>query len=217
LLAEYNGFDLYFSKDGKLRFCKKSTESESVKYAEHILDNSIQMTRPPYDEVAVYVCHQVKDSGDLQVWRVTSGPLEGSSKIGNNKVEVLQRQSAIIKNQKQAGEAAKNKLDKLYTPESGQVTILGYPELELGGALSLEFGGSAPGAKALGYMTRTGVRVTRITHKFNMRSGFVTILGWVKPPAAKTPSWVGSITKEQQEKNMQISEKIPFGLEAADK
>jgi hypothetical protein len=205
LLAEYNGFDLYFSRKGELRFCRKNDRGPEIKYGEHILENSISMTRPPFDEVSVVVCHTAKNA-DSHAWRLTSEPLEGANRIGTAKAEVLQRQSAIIKDEKSAREAAKNKLARLYVPETGSVTILGNPRLELGQGFDLDFTGAPD---ALMYMDKQKVRITRITHKFNMRSGFKTIVGWARPQlSAKAPGFMGKVKPGQK-----IGESFSYGLE----
>lgn len=187
-LADYNGFDLYFSKEGKLRFYRNQTgRGEDLVYAENILDNSITMTKPPYDAIVVKVTHETSQADDDNVWQVSSEPLSGASSAGKNKEEEL---SSIFKHESQAVQAAKNMMEAIDKPETGQVKTLGNPDLELGQSINIKFanslGPSAPGAKELDYMSRKGVRVTRITHKFNMRSGFVTIVGWTGPPSSKT-------------------------------
>jgi hypothetical protein len=205
LLAEYNGFDLYFSREGKLRFGKKNDRGPDINYGEHVLENSVSMTRPPFDEVSVVVTHGEKNA-DVHAWRITSEPLEGADRIGTAKAEVLQRQSAIIKDEKSAQEAAKNKLARLYVPETGSVTVLGNPKLELGQEFDLDFTDAPDG---LMYMDKPKVRITRITHKFNMRSGFKTIVAWARPvQSAKTPAFMGSVKPGQK-----IGEGFSYGLE----
>jgi hypothetical protein len=185
-LADLNGFAVYFSRKGKLRFYRNPDDNNplngrNIEYATDILENAITTARPPYDKITVQVSH-VPGHDDDKVSVLSTEPVEGSSIMGKNKVESIAMTSGIVQTKEDAQRIAKNKLNKLYRPESGQVKILGEPDIEMCDKINLKFRrarNNPPGAESLDYMKREGVRVTKITHKFNMKSGFVTVIGWV--------------------------------------
>jgi hypothetical protein len=179
-LADYNGFNFYISKDGKVRFHKNGSDTHTFKYGEDILENSITMSKPAYDSVEVEV--KYKDCGeDGKV--VPYEPIAGSKTANNKKSETKTISFGLAGDMRTAERIAKNILSNKYISETGEVKVLGYTKADLGSKLDISFPVTAPGASELSYMERKGVIITRISHRFGKKSGFTTLIGWKKEPS----------------------------------
>jgi hypothetical protein len=177
-LSDYNGFNFYISKNGKARFHETGSKSHTFKYGEDILENSITMSKPQYDSVEVELTY--KELGNNPKKTITYEPIAGSKTANNKKEEKKTINLGIDANVTLAEQVAKNILNKLYTPETGQVKIIGNTSVDLGDKLTISFAGTAPGAAELSYMGRSDVIITGISHRFSKKSGFVTTIGWKK-------------------------------------
>lgn len=178
-LADYNGFNFYISKDGKVRFHRNSSDTHTFTYGEDILENSITMSKPAYDSVEVEV--KYKDGKDGKV--IPFEPIAGSKTANNKKSETKTINFGLAGDMKTAERIAKNVLSNIYIPETGEVKVLGYTKADLGSKLNILFPASSPGARELSYMERKGVIITRISHRFGKKSGFTTLIGWKKEPS----------------------------------
>jgi len=178
-LADYNGFNFYFSKSGKARFHESGSKSHTFKYGEDILENSITMSKPTYDSVEVELTYKELGSNNPKK-TITYEPIAGSKTTNNKKEEKKTVNLGIGANVTLAEQVAKNILNKIYSPETGQLKIIGDTSVDLGDKLTISFAGTAPGAAELSYMGRSGVVITSISHRFSKKSGFVTTIGWKK-------------------------------------
>lgn len=177
-LSDYNGFNFYISKSGEARFHETSSASHTFKYGEDILENSITMSKPPYDSVEVELTYT--KVGNDKTKTITYEPIAGNKTTSNKKEEKKTIDLGLAADVNLAEKVAKNILNNIYSPETGQVKILGNTRVDLGDKLTISFAGSAPGADELKYMERKDVIITNISHRFGKKSGFTTTIGWKK-------------------------------------
>jgi hypothetical protein len=181
-LADCNGFLFYISKEGKARVHEKSSKAHSFKYGEDILENSITMSKPAYDMVEVKLTYK-KDGKDTNV--LSSQPIAGSTMAKDKKEETKKLDFGLADDVNTAKKIAENILRNIYVIETGEVKVLGNTRVDLGDELTISFDGSAPGAKELDYMKREKVIITKITHRFGKKSGFITSIEWKKTEKVK--------------------------------
>ncbi len=184
-LSDYNGFNFYISKKGEARFHDVSNVTCRVEYGKHILDYSITTVKPPFDSVEVVLNY--KDANKAAT--ITYDPITGNTTTSGG---TAQRKNGkkisfgMDADQATADKVAKNILKNIYVPETGEVKIIGNTEFDLADKLMVSFGlpgpGRAAGADELSFMERNGVIITKITHKFGRKSGFITTIGWKKAP-----------------------------------
>jgi hypothetical protein len=175
-LADYNGFNFYISKDGKVRFHDTSSDKHTFEYGKIILENSITMSKPPYDSIEVELTYKGKDDKKT----ITYEPIAGSKTANNKKKETKVINLGMAGDVSTAEKIAKNILGNIYTPETGEVKVLGYTRADLGNKLTISFPSSVPGADDLKYMERSDVIITKISHRFGKKSGFTTSIEWKK-------------------------------------
>jgi len=189
-LADYNGFNFYLSRAGKVRFHEAgaSGTARKLEYGEDILEYKITMTRPTYDSVSVELNY--KDGGDaskVPAYDILTGSQSAGGAGGKTKKNEKKITFGMASDQATADKVAKNVLRTIYVPETGEVKTLGNTTIDLGDKLDIVFGRGglsttpgAAGAKDLEFMERKGMVVTRVAHRYGSKSGFVTVIGWKK-------------------------------------
>ncbi len=179
-LADYNGFNFFISRDGKVRVIEKSTRNYRFRYGHEILENSITKSKPAYDSVEVELIY--KKGGDAG--RIISYmPVAGSSLAKDKKTDTKTIECGWVDNEDSAKKIAENILSNNFVTETGELKVLGDTNVDLCDTLTISFDGSSPGGKELGFMQRDKkdkATISKITHKFGKKSGFTTTIGWKK-------------------------------------
>jgi hypothetical protein len=191
-LADYNGFNFYLSKAGKVRFHEagSSGTARKLEYGKNILEYKITMTKPPYDSVEVELNY--KDDGDASKvvpYDTITGNKSATGAAGKKKTNKKKITFGMASDKATADKVAMNLLKTVYVPETGEVKTLGNTSVDLGDKLDILFGKPlggvsltkrAAGAEDLEFMERKGMVVTRVAHRFGNKSGFVSVIGWKK-------------------------------------
>lgn len=190
-LVRYSGNYLYWSRLGSLTICQakgNSTKTREYKYGVDIIDQSVTLTAPQYDNIEIVGEGASKDG--VSQYQITAQPVVGKKATTGpdaKKNKTIKLAVSMLRDPDTSNKVAENLLKLLRVSEVGSITVLGDPEVELADKIKITVDSSMPGGRSYVTFARPAGKciVTRISHKYNMHTGFTTTIGWIGSEGSK--------------------------------
>jgi phage protein D len=173
ILAEKCGFDIYLDVDNKLVFKEftKSSADHTFEYAKDIINLELSNQEQQYQQVEVWGESPVSSKGDETSHWLTKSREDFKGAAGSGSPLLLIHDASITTKDAAESFAGARLKSMERHQQTGELTVLGYPEVKLGDAIEIK---GMPDSNTDGTF-----QVRRVSHLFNKTSGFITTIGWM--------------------------------------
>jgi hypothetical protein len=169
-LASHCGFDWYANPEDKVVFAKfKAANTHELSYGNQILQVSLNQPKPGITGIEIYgESPSSQGQGEQAYAWFTKKEVKGMA--GSRSGVLLRRDEPTARTQDLAGKIAQALLTQKQQKQSGQISVIGDPNLQLGDSIKVS---KLPMPQQNGTFKITGV-----TQRLDRRHGFYTLVQW---------------------------------------